>query len=465
MKIHYKWVIKTSKNLFAMTITLLVIVLFQNCGGNNFQTKSSTQSLQQTSESPNNLQGMPTHDIANINDISNDASQNEPPFNSEGNATSMTVMASATGKTYYVSTTGDDKNNTGTLSKPFRTFARASKAMASGDTLYIRKGLYTEPMIHGDNGFTFRNGTSSARTRYAAFPGEEKQVILKPTSGNFVIYLSYNAAYIELSGLVIDGTNAVSYAVKLGAADTGPLYAHHIRIFKNEIRYGRMGISNGGDCEIIGNEIHHMKQYGIYTRDNNGLVEGNIFRDNGRYAIHHFQQNKSVNNWIFRNNIFLRNGRGYYSVTRKIFYKDPAVIISRGKNNKFYNNILYDNHAGIQVGLGAIDALVANNTVFRSDTYGIEVSSAYAGSRNARIVNNLVWASKGINIRDDATNTLIKANWTSDPKVINAGAFDFRLRADSPAIDKGIKLFEVLKDFRSLSRPRGSAYDIGAYEY
>ncbi len=77
----------------------------------------------------------------------------------------------------------------------------------------------------------------------------------------------------------------------------------------------------------------------------------------------------------------------------------------------------------------------------------------------------LPYTHKPINIRNDATNTLIKANWTSDPKVVNAAGLDFRLRSDSPVINIGMTLTEVLRDIRGLARPRGGAYDIGAYEY
>ena len=366
--------------------------------------------------------------------------------------------------TYYVATTGNDAN-AGTLAAPFRTIAKGSQRLAAGDTLYIRRGTYAEAMWHGQGGFVFRNGTSmSAMTRYAAYPGEE--VIVKPSTNAFVIWFSRTADSIEISGLVIDGTHVTSYAVKIDGSYASNQWPR-VRLLRNEIRYGRMGIGGGGGCEIIGNNIHHMKQYGIYTAFDNGLMEGNIFHDNGRLAIHHFSQNKTVNNWIFRNNIFYRNGKGYYSVTLDKWYRDPAVIISRGTNNKLYNNLFYDNYAGIHVGLGAVDALIANNTVFGSDTYGIKVSSAYSGSLNARIVNNIAWGNKSSQIFDNATNTTLQANLTTDPLVVNAAAGDFHLRSGSPAINAGVNLYSagVTKDFEGKPRPQTGPFEIGAYEY
>ncbi len=41
---------------------------------------------------------------------------------------------------------------------------------------------------------------------------------------------------------------------------------------------------------------------------------------------------------------------------------------------------------------------------------------------------------------------------------------DYRLKAGSVAIDKGVALSEFSDDFVGTPRPQGSAWDIGAYE-
>jgi hypothetical protein len=51
-----------------------------------------------------------------------------------------------------------------------------------------------------------------------------------------------------------------------------------------------------------------------------------------------------------------------------------------------------------------------------------------------------------------------------DPKVVNLEN-DFHLTASSPLIDRGASLTSVDKDFDGNTRPQGSGYDIGAYEY
>jgi len=48
---------------------------------------------------------------------------------------------------------------------------------------------------------------------------------------------------------------------------------------------------------------------------------------------------------------------------------------------------------------------------------------------------------------------------------VNAAANDYHLKATSPAVNAGTTLVEVTTDLEGISRPQGTAYDIGCYEY
>jgi hypothetical protein len=399
------------------------------------------------------------------------------------------LPTSAHAATYYVSTNGSD-SNPGTQAAPFKTIAHGSQKMASGDTLYIKAGTYNEGMMHGYGGFVFKNGTSKSNmTRFAAYPGNEAlangytandngKVIIKPPRGwmgsenggaTFTLWFSRKNEYIEVHGLVIDGTNStrpgttsVNGPVKLDGSYEQNIWAKNIRLVGNEIRYGG-GIYGGGGSEIIGNWIHHSQVYGLYTAFDGGLLEGNLFEDIDGHALHLFQQNHQVNGWVVRNNIFRRSGGGYYPTSHGRSGKHrplPAVVLTRG-SNQFYNNLVYDNpYGGVMVGLAARDTLVANNTTYGNGKYGISVSSSFAGSRNAKIINNIAWGNKGAQILNTGTNTTLQNNLTTDPKFVNPGAGDFGVQAGSPAIDKGMTLAEVPTDFTGKARPEGASYDI-----
>jgi hypothetical protein len=57
---------------------------------------------------------------------------------------------------------------------------------------------------------------------------------------------------------------------------------------------------------------------------------------------------------------------------------------------------------------------------------------------------------------------------TADPQFVNYQAAgttgDYRLKSTSPAINKGTASSAPTYDINNIARPRGAAYDIGAYE-
>ena len=380
----------------------------------------------------------------------------------------FSIAASAHAATYYVSASGGSDSNPGTEAAPFKTILRGSKSLNSGDTLYIKAGTYDERMVNGINDFRFVNGTASAYTRYAAAPGDEGKVIISPGPegyNNFTVFFGNNS-YIEMSGLVLDNSrtdDADRYLVKFGDYNSHQM-ATNIRFKGNELRNARIGIGNGGGNEIIGNYFHDLRGYGIYTMFDNGLLEGNTFQNIGGYAIHHFQQDgaKAPDNWVIRNNVITNSGKTYISPHGDKPHRPlPAAVIARGTGTQFYNNIIYDSYAGLQVGLGAKNTLIANNTIYGNGLFGIDIQGR---SDNAHAVNNIVYGNRDVNLRDQGTNTTLEGNLTTDPKFVNAAAGDFGVLDGSPAIDKGITVAQVPNDFTGKARPEAAAYDIGAFE-
>jgi len=382
---------------------------------------------------------------------------------------SLSVAATAHAATYYVATTGND-SNAGTEAAPFKTIARGSQAIAAGDTMLIRGGTYNETMLHSQNGFKFTNGISvSARTRYSAYPGE-KVIISPATKVPMLLYFDTDSSYIEVNGITFNGTNTTSVGViGLGYADDDSLLStHHLRFSNNEVFGGGFVAIRGVNNELIGNHIHHSKIYGIYAAGNGMLIEGNVIHDIGGHGLHLYKYgvgDLAPNNNIVRNNVFYNTGYEFYHSTDPNTKRQVDAVLIRGINNQFYNNIIYKSYGGVIVGYGTTGTLVANNTIYGNDTIGINISSKFAGGKNARIINNIVYGNGGSQqIEDTATGTTLQNNLTTDPKFVNPAAGDFGLQAGSPAIDKGMTLAEVKTDFTGKARPEGAAYDIGAFE-
>lgn len=87
-----------------------------------------------------------------------------------------------TGKNYYVSTKGNDRNP-GTIEKPFRRIQRFADLAEPGDTCYVREGTYRETVRPK------RGGKQRNPIVYVAYPGEK--VVLsgtEPITGKWSVY-------------------------------------------------------------------------------------------------------------------------------------------------------------------------------------------------------------------------------------------------------------------------------------
>jgi parallel beta-helix repeat protein len=164
----------------------------------------------------------------------------------------------------------------------------------------------------------------------------------------------------------------------------------------------------------------------------------------------------TANNNIIRNNKIYENG---YPGTTSF-----GIILSYGSANIAYNNIIYNNQAGITVDYNCKNCKVYNNTIYNNiqgGYAGIEIGTSTTGTE---VRNNIIY-NHVAPIKDNGTNTLISNNLTTDPNFINISNSDFRLQSTSPAINAGMRLAEVLRDFASVLRPQGTEYDVGAHEY
>jgi|GEM_PF-5334660 len=111
----------------------------------------------------------------------------------------------------------------------------------------------------------------------------------------------------------------------------------------------------------------------------------------------------------------------------------------------WWNNIIYDSYYGAYFNKEEIGAPIeVRNNIFYNSA-----------------VADIQWGASPQGVITFDHNLFS----TTDPKFVNAGAGNFHLQSDSPAIDTGVAIPNVTDDFDGIPRPQGVAYDIGAYEY
>lgn len=362
------------------------------------------------------------------------------------------------GRALFVATDGHD-GNPGTEGLPFRTLARGVVELAPGDILYVKQGVYVEALVH-----TIPPGESWSRpVTVAAYPGHA--VTLQPAAGEpGVLRFIAPQAYIVVRGFVLDATNVRHDAVKITATATDGQSAHHIRIQDCEVKNApNQGILTSGGAhsnEFINLDVHDNGltdfEHGIYLASDGNVVEGSKVHRNAGWGIHVYNQRPggSANFNVIRNNRVFNNAR--------VGARGAGILLSSGKGHQAYNNLVWGNVRGIQLGPDTLDAVVYHNVVYANRGHGLFVSP---GSVNARIHNNIIWQNAGADYLNTGRKTINTHNLIGlDPGFLDANAGNFRLRANSPAIDAGTLLGSITTDIAGARRWQGDAPDIGAYE-
>jgi len=368
----------------------------------------------------------------------------------------FTTSTAVAGNAYYVATNGND-GDPGTEAQPFRTLAHGVSVLTPGDTLYVMSGTYAEALM--DN---IPSGTSwSTPVTVAAYPGHT--VTLKPNLGaERVLHFQGLQKYIVIDGLILDGTSVTYEVAKITLGGGGT--AHHIRLIRCELKnapgQGILVTQLGADFnEFIDLDVHDNGltgyDHGLYISTSNNLVEGSTIHHNSGYGVHiyHGDPDHANNNIVRNNRIF---GNGYVE-------GGAGIILSSGDGNTAYNNLVWGNEYGIKVAYGnPSNTTVYNNTIYANSGYGIAINT---DSTNAIIRNNVIYASGWSNVYNSGVGSVIDYNLVdTDPRFANAAAGDFHLQPGSPAIDAGATLATVTSDIADIPRPRGAAYDIGAFE-
>lgn len=344
----------------------------------------------------------------------------------------------STAEAFYVSTTGDD-SSPGTIEQPWRTIQHALDTVTPGQTALVREGTYSENLRIA------RDGTPDKPITISSFRHE--QAILRPAGGRENTYPVEidSASYVRLHGLVIESATGPSSAdVYLANA------SHHVEISGNEIRYssdqGIFSERTTHDIQILGNAIHDNgpspihQSHGIYLEGVDQLVANNIVYDNHYgYGIHVYP---SADRVLIVHNTVVGNGNTATSSGGIILGGTEEATVN---NTKIVNNIV------------AFNATMGIRSFFPEWVLQPKGNEAYSNVGFGNPQGDFsTWQGGGIDYSH--------GNTVSDPLFRDLEARDFRLQAESPAIDRAVQAFSPDTDFDGVARPKGPAPDIGAFE-
>ena len=319
----------------------------------------------------------------------------------------------------------------GTSERPWRTVQRALDRLRPGERALVRAGTYGEDLLMR------RAGTARAPITVAAAPGA--RVVLHPASSSgdtYAVRFRSGAAYVRFAGFVLELAHGTSSTNVYFAGS-----AHHIELSRNEIRFsqdqGVFSEDTTRNLHIVGNRIHHNgrghvsgqhQSHGVYLEGRDHLVANNVIHDHP---------------YGFGIQIYPAN-RGSVVVHNTIVGSALGAIVVGGDEGvgdiTIRNNILaFNNGLGVRADRDCPTGPVAveSNVIFGNG----------AGSVDGRC--GTVRATRNVN---------------SDPRFLSRARRNFQLASRSPALNRAQADYSPPSDVRGRRRPRGTGYDIGAFE-
>ncbi|MFA4817199.1 MAG: choice-of-anchor Q domain-containing protein [Parcubacteria group bacterium] len=325
------------------------------------------------------------------------------------------------------------------------------------------------PMLYGVNtkavaGDTviFKTGTYNRTNELA--PGYLLYITHGGTDGN-LITLKSETKY----GAILDGENN-DECVAFNK------YASYIRIENFEIKNCTVGIISSdtpgaSNIYIYGNHIHNLTHHGIdfVSGSNYWTIDSNIIHDldptpvNPTWHPYGIYAAYDVSNTTIVNNVFYNIKNGYHIHIYAHGDPDPQ------QNTKIVNNTFADEsleYTG-QIIIAAVSPnLLIENNIFYNPTTAAIRAVYYGNIGQGIIIRNNLTNSSLICTGTDCGNLTFANNITSsDPNFFDSLNHNYHLFSNSPAINTGLATNAPSADFDNNTRPQGSAYDIGAYEY
>lgn len=351
------------------------------------------------------------------------------------------LLAKANREALYVSPRGSD-NNPGTSDRPFRSLAKAARAVRPGTTVYVAAGTYY-------GGFrTNASGRADARIIYISSTKWGARIVPPPNSRSKVGW-DNRGDYVDVIGFEVDGRNYQG----------GARWTH--------------GIYNGGSYDSIrNNHVHHIAQkigctsgggaaIGIdsYYRGVKSDAIANLVHDIGPAGCHYVQGIYVSTSGSVKNNVIYRVAEAGIH----LWHDANRVIIT--------NNTVTESNTGIIVGGGNFyhtkgpndHTLVYSNIVYDNK---MGISEQGRTGKNNSYRNNLVYRNSRFNW--SLKNGLTHTGTVSSPPLFvaeDSNVPNLKPSRSSPAVGQASATHAASTDFEGRARNSRTGYDIGAYQH
>jgi len=403
------------------------------------------------------------------------------------NALPFTVRA---GNIYFVRQATGSDGNPGTRAQPWASIWRARSTLVAGDIVYVEGGTFSEldPAVPGWDTLLFLDtglcaaGTAAAPVAYLGYPGSppllanqaaRRGIFFNQDAGPFNHYIVGNMRFgVVYDSILVSGVGH--------------------RIIGNDLSHGGEGhkvgvFGNTSAIEILGNRFEsngtpETKFYSIYVQGfgvNRDIDIGwnEIRNQEGRSiqvyghrtgdAVDDLRIHDNVLVGSQLNNLLVGGSDGDNEILGTVTVTGNVIAGSRSAEGLrvndprgtviIENNTLVDN-AVAQIYLedaGAGRVTLRDNIIVAGP--GQRYYEFDAGASSASIVpsHNLTYGAGPCQAWDTACVS-------RDP--LFAGASDYHLQPNSPAIDAGVPT-SAWRDHEGTPRPQGSGFDIGAYEW
>lgn len=315
-------------------------------------------------------------------------------------------------------------------------------SLAAGDVLCLHEGAYG---ARGTRVNVTRSGTTTAPIVVRGAAGEARPSLL----GFFVV----TASHATFDSVHFDGPTG-----NVGNPDTPSGEDVEVwlkggtatQVTHSEVEGSRwhagIFVSDTTAMRIAGNWIHDNgdpadpiqvnASHGIYMANGSGTITSNLVEHNLAYGIHLYNGAGSSafpHDVLISENTSVDNGRA-------------GIILSEGtSNSRVVDNIsAYNGTVGIYGWSLTNTTNVASNNVEFGNAQGNDLN--YLGSGSLQFSGDVF----------------------ADPQfvapVAGVTGGDYRLRATSPAVNRGQDAYRNADDLDRVARPQGGAPDIGAFE-